>query len=73
MNKEGREYVDSRKVRKKRNFADHCIARNDFFIFAGRPVQWKNEIEISDGKDKVICDAMFKWKGHWTFLEVDIK
>jgi Replication-relaxation len=73
LNKEGREYVDSKTVRKKGNYADHCIARNDFFIYVGRPVEWRNEIEISDGKGKVICDSMFKQKGQWYFLEVDLK
>ncbi|MFJ6414992.1 replication-relaxation family protein [Terribacillus saccharophilus] len=73
LNKEGRDYVDSQKVRKKGNYADHCIARNDFYIFAGRPADWKNEIEVSDGQTTVICDAMFKSKGQGHFLEVDLQ
>jgi hypothetical protein len=73
LNKEGREYVDSQKVRKKSNNVEHYIARNDFYIFAGRPVDWKNEIEISDGEIKVICDALYKQNGWGYLLEVDLQ
>lgn len=45
--------------------------RNDFYIFSGYPVEWKNEIKLSDGEHTVICDAWFKAKGRYHILEVD--
>jgi hypothetical protein len=71
LNKEGREYVNSSKIRKKNSFVNHVIMRNDFYIFAGFPYEWKNEMKISDGKYTVICDAWLKFKNKFHFLEVD--
>ncbi|PLS04010.1 hypothetical protein CVD27_12685 [Neobacillus cucumis] len=71
LNKEGREYVASEKIRKKTNFVQHVIMRNQFYIYAGFPSEWKNEMELSDGEYKVICDAWFKAKGKYHILEVD--
>jgi hypothetical protein len=45
--------------------------RNDFYIFAKFPHDWKNEMKISDGTCSVICDAWFKSNGKYHFLEVD--
>ncbi|MFB1100929.1 replication-relaxation family protein [Terribacillus sp. JSM ZJ617] len=73
LNAAGRDAVGSEKVRKKGIYSNHCVVRNDFYIFAGRPIEWKNEIKISDGKGSVICDTMFKQQGKWYFLEVDLK
>lgn len=45
--------------------------RNDFYIYAGYPHEWQNEIKITDGEFAVICDAWFKWNGKYHALEVD--
>jgi hypothetical protein len=45
--------------------------RNDFYIFAGYPHEWKNEMKVKDGEHSVICDAWFKSNGKYHFLEVD--
>ena len=45
--------------------------RNDFYIFAGYPHDFRNEMKINDGQYSVICDALFKSKGKFHFLEVD--
>jgi Replication-relaxation len=71
LNKEGREYVNCQKVRRKNNFVNHAIMRNDFYIFAGFPREWTNETRVKDDKYSVICDAWFKWNGKYHFLEVD--
>lgn len=71
LNKEGREYVNSEKIRKKSNFVNHILMRNDFYIFAGYPHDWLNEVKLSDGNHTVICDAWFKSKGKFHALEVD--
>lgn len=71
LNKEGREYVNSTKERKKNKFVNHVLMRNDFYIFAGFPGDWKNEMKVTDGENTVICDALFKSNGKYHFLEVD--
>lgn len=71
LSKEGREYVNSQKVRKKNSFVNHVIMRNYFYIFTGFPHEWTNEMKLTDKKNTVICDAWFKYKGKYRFLEVD--
>lgn len=71
LNKEGREYVNSNKERKKNKFVNHVIIRNDFYIFSGYPHDWKNEIKFSDDNYTIICDSLFKSNGKYQFLEVD--
>ena len=71
LNKEGREYVNSKKIRRKNQFVNHVLMRNDFYIFAGYPHDWTNEMKVNDGQYAVICDAWFKSKGKYYFLEVD--
>lgn len=71
LNKEGREYVTSEKIRKKTNFANHVLMRNQFYIYSGFPSEWKNEMLLDDGEFKLICDAWFKLNGKYHILEVD--
>lgn len=71
LNKEGREYVSSEKIRKKTNFVQHAIMRNQFYIYVGFPGEWKNEMKLSDGEFNVVCDAWFKSNGKYHILEVD--
>lgn len=72
LNKEGREYVGSTKIRKKHQFVNHIILRNDFYIYMGYPHDWTNEAMVSDSKNSVICDAWFKKNGLYHMLEVDL-
>lgn len=71
LNKEGREYVNSEKVRRKNKFVNHYIMRNDFYIYMGCPFDWENEIKLSDGTFNVICDSYFNKDGKYNCLEVD--
>lgn len=71
LNRDGREYVNSEKIRKKTNFVQHVIMRNDFYIHAGFPYDWKNEMKLTDGEYTVVCDAWFKSNGKYHILEVD--
>lgn len=71
LNSFGREYVNSQKVRKKSQFVNHVIMRNEFFLFMKCPVEWKNEMRVKDGKVNLIVDAWFKSGGKFHFLEVD--
>lgn len=71
LNKEGREYVSSTKIRKKNCYVQHVLMRNDFYIFTGFPHEWINEAKITDGKNTVVCDAWYKKGGLYHMLEVD--
>jgi hypothetical protein len=71
LNKEGRAYVNSQKIRKKNSLVNHVIMRNDFYIYSGYPHQWENEIRVKDDDYTIICDAYFKRHGRYHFLEVD--
>jgi hypothetical protein len=71
LNKDGREYVNSQKERKRNKFVNHVIMRNDFYIFSGFPHDWKNEIKFSDDEYTIICDSLYKSNGKYHFLEVD--
>lgn len=73
LSKEGREYVNSKKIRRKTSFVQHVIMRNDFYIFVGLPRDWRNEIKIKDDQQSVICDALYSLKGKYYCLEVDAK
>lgn len=72
LSKQGRDYVDCEKVRKKGGHVQHIIMRNNIWLFNDRPNDWKNEVKVSDGSVSLTVDAMFTdaWdRKH--FLEVD--
>lgn len=72
LSKEGREYVDCEKIRKKGGHVQHIIIRNQFWLFYGCPRDWKNEVKLlSNGKVIVIADASFTRNGFKCYLEVD--
>ncbi|MBS4173459.1 replication-relaxation family protein [Bacillus sp. FJAT-49736] len=73
LNKEGREYVSCNKIRRKTNYVNHIIMRNDFYIYAGFPSNWRNEIKIKLDKYSVTCDALYVSNGKRYCLEVDHK
>lgn len=75
LNKEGRERVEAKKVRKKTPLINHYLMRNDLFIHLGRPSSWRNEmkIEIPNSKVSVIPDAVFVRNKVHHFVEVDYK
>lgn len=72
LSKQGREYVDCEKVRKKGGQVEHIIMRNNMWLFNDRPNDWRNEVKVSDGTASVVVDAMFtdSWERKH-FLEVD--
>jgi hypothetical protein len=72
LNKNGREYVNSKKIRKKTSAVNHIIMRNDFYIHSGFPHDWRNEMKLKDDVYTVICDAWFKKNGRYHILEVDL-
>lgn len=71
LSKEGREYVECEKIRKKGGHVQHTIMRNECWLFYNCPPDWRNEIKVSDGKAQIIVDAMFMSTLQHHFLEVD--
>jgi len=71
LNSFGKEYVQSKRTVRRNQYARHTLMRNQFFVFAGCPKEWKNEIKISDGKATKVCDSWFKVNEYQHILEVD--
>lgn len=71
LSREGREYVDCEKIRKKGGHVQHVIMRNEIWLHFKCPKDWKNEVKISDEKTSVVADAVFTRNGFYHFLEVD--
>ena len=71
LNKNGREYVDCEKVRKKGGHVQHVVMRNEIWLHFKCPKDWRNEVKISDEKTSVVADAVFTRNGFYNFLEVD--
>ncbi len=71
LNALGRDYVGSEKVRRKNQFVNHVLMRNDFYIYMKCPVHWENEIKVKDEEHSVICDSLFTKLNRKYFLEVD--
>ncbi|MGG1679876.1 replication-relaxation family protein [Neobacillus sp. NRS-1170] len=73
LNRLGRDVVNCDKVRKKGNKVNHVLARNDFYLFAGCPSNWENEMIIGDSVGYCVCDSLFSSKGKHYALEVDLQ
>ncbi|KGR74908.1 replication-relaxation family protein [Ureibacillus sinduriensis] len=71
LSREGRLYVECDKVRKKGSHVEHTIMRNEMWMYYKCPVDWKNEVKISNSKTYVIADATFNLNGFQCILEVD--
>ncbi|MFF5993734.1 replication-relaxation family protein [Lysinibacillus sp. KU-BSD001] len=71
LSKIGREYVGCDKVRRKTSRVQHTVMRNEFWLFYKCPIDWKNEVKISDANTSVVVDAMFSRNGFRHFFEVD--
>ena len=71
LSKEGRDYVDCEKIRKKGGHVQHIIMRNELWLFYKCPRDWKNEVKISDGTTSIVVDGMFSRNGFKHFFEID--
>ena len=71
LSREGRDYVDCEKVRKKGGHVQHIVMRNDLWLYFKCPNDWRNEVKISDKNTSVVADAVFTRNGFYHFLEVD--
>lgn len=71
LSKEGRGYVDCEKIRKKGGHVRHIIMRNELYLYLNCPLDWKNEVKVSDGTTNITVDGMYKRNGFQHFLEID--
>ncbi|MER2006277.1 MAG: replication-relaxation family protein [Psychrobacillus sp.] len=73
LNKEGRQYVGSDEIVKKSGQVQHCLMRNDFWLFVNRPKDWLNEVEVSNKKGtvRVVSDAKYSIGGIVHLVEID--
>jgi hypothetical protein len=69
LNREGRERVGCKKIRKKTLQARHYLMRNELYIALNQPFTWENEMFIEN--IGIIADAMYINGGKHTFIEVD--
>ncbi|GIN39072.1 replication-relaxation family protein [Heyndrickxia oleronia] len=73
LNSNGRERVQSEKIRKKTAMVTHYLMRNDLYITVGRPISWRNEVEISINSVSLIADAAYISNKLHHFVEIDNK
>ena len=71
LNSNGKDYTQAKRSVRRTQYSTHTIMRNQFYIYAGKPKDWKTEIKIQDSKDKKVCDAWFKLNDYYHILEVD--
>lgn len=73
LNKKGREYVNSDKIRRRLTTTAHYIMRNNLFIYLGQPTSWRNEIRIKyeSRKITVVADAHYVNSGKHYIIEID--
>ncbi|MGG0718648.1 replication-relaxation family protein [Robertmurraya massiliosenegalensis] len=73
LNAAGRERVQAEKIRKKTAMITHYLMRNDLYIAVGRPISWRNEVEISVHDISLIADAAYISNKLHHFVEIDNK
>ncbi len=74
LNKKGREYVISNKVRSKLTTVKHYLMRNNLYIHLGKPKSWSNEVRMRYKSSKneiiIVADAYFRTNKHH-LIEID--
>ncbi|WNL49464.1 hypothetical protein [Bacillus phage DZ1] len=71
LNSNGKDYTQAKKAMRRTQYTYHTIMRNQFYIYAGQPKDWKVEIKLGDKKESKVCDAWFQMNGYYHILEVD--
>lgn len=75
LNSDGRDRVQSAKIRKKTAMINHYLMRNDLYVSLKCPSTWKNEVKITipDSDLSIICDSFYTSNKIHHFVEVDYK
>ncbi|WP_217368954.1 replication-relaxation family protein [Brevibacillus sp. HB1.4B] len=71
LNRVGRQMIGSKKIVRRTLQTKHTLMRNDYYFHMGCPVNWRNEIKVTDGKTTLVTDALFTKNKRHNFLEVD--
>lgn len=71
LSRAGRQMIGSTKVVRRTLQVRHTLMRNDFYFHIGCPVNWRNEIKVTDGQTTLVTDALFVKDKRYNFLEVD--
>lgn len=71
LSRAGRQMIGSQKVVRRTLQVRHTLMRNDFYFHMGCPINWRNEIKVTDGKTTLVTDALFTKNKQYHFLEVD--
>lgn len=80
LNKRGRTFIGSTKVRTRLVSFLHYLMRNNLYIHLGQPESWKNEIRIRYVYDKtdphsekivIVSDALYKKDNRFYLIEID--
>lgn len=73
LSREGRQYVGCEEVVKKSGQIQHCTMRVDYWMYAGRPTDWINEVEGYNTKRtvEVRSDAKYSYGGIVHLVEID--
>ncbi|WP_175074674.1 replication-relaxation family protein [Terribacillus sp. AE2B 122] len=67
----GRDAIGSTKDELRTGKMKHTLMRNEMYIKLGMPGDWRNEVPVTWGQNKLIPDAMYHLKGEVHFVEVD--
>lgn len=55
----------------KKSWIIHTLMRNDLYITLGMPADWRKEVPVTWGDNRLIPDATFKRSGEYHFVEID--
>lgn len=70
LNKAGREFIGSDKVRQKIAEVDHYLMRNDLYI-KRRPESFQTEQRLKVGELTIVCDAVMQVNSTRYLVEID--
>lgn len=73
LSNRGKTRIGSSQGKLKKGLIDHTLMRNDLYIQLGMPNDWKKELPVSWGENRIIPDVTFKKDGEYHFVEIDNK
>lgn len=71
LSSRGRHQIGSTQDEPKTSWITHTIMRNDLYIKLDMPGDWRKEVPVKWGDNKLIPDATFKRSSEFYFVEID--
>ncbi|ASN07359.1 hypothetical protein CFK40_09980 [Virgibacillus necropolis] len=71
LSNRGKDRIGSKQAELKKAWITHSLMRNDLYIRLGQPSDWRKEVPIAWGENKLIPDATYKRRGEFQFIEID--